>query len=32
MVCTKSRYISLISTLLRRDGFRAAPGHARRFL
>jgi transposase len=32
MVRTRSRYISLISTLLRRDGLRAAPGHARCFL
>jgi transposase len=32
LVRTRSRYISLISTLLRRDGLRAAPGHARCFL
>jgi transposase len=32
MVRTRSRYISLISTLLRRDGLRATPGHARCFL
>src|SRR5829696_8585604 len=32
MVRTRSRYISLISTLLRRDGLRAAPGHSAGFL
>lgn len=32
LVRTRSRYISLISTLLRRDGLRATPGHARCFL
>jgi transposase len=32
LVRTKSRYISLINTLLRRDGFRSNPGHARCFL
>jgi len=32
LVRTRSRYISLISTLLRRDGLRAAPGYARCFL
>lgn len=32
MVRTRSRYISLISTLLRRDGLRVAPGHSAGFL
>jgi transposase len=32
MVRTRSRYISLISTLLRRDGLRIPPGHATAFL
>lgn len=32
MVRTRSRYISLISTLLRRDGLRIGPGHAPAFL
>jgi transposase len=32
MVRTRSRYLSLINTLLRRDGFRSAPAHARCFL
>lgn len=32
MVRTRSRYISLISTLLRRDGLRVAPGHSAAFL
>jgi transposase len=32
IVRTRSRYISLISTLLRRDGLRVAPGHATAFL
>jgi transposase len=31
-VRTRSRYISLISTLLRRDGLRVAPGHSAGFL
>lgn len=31
LVRTRSRYISLINTLLRRDGFRSNPGHARCF-
>ena len=32
MVRTRSRYISLISTLLRRDGLRVEPGHSAAFL
>ncbi|MFL6212119.1 MAG: IS110 family transposase [Pyrinomonadaceae bacterium] len=32
LVRTRSRYISLINTLLRRDGLRATPGHARCYL
>jgi transposase len=32
MVRTRSRYISLVSTLLRRDGLRISPGHAPAFL
>jgi transposase len=32
MVRTRSRYISIISTLLRRDGLRVRPGHAPAFL
>jgi transposase len=32
MVRTRSRYISLISTLLRRDGLRVEPGHSAGFL
>lgn len=32
MVRTRSRYISLISTLLRRDGLRVTPGHSAGFL
>src|SRR5687767_7813977 len=32
MVRTRSRYISLISTLMRRDGLRVATGHAQAFL
>ncbi|MDQ3816201.1 MAG: IS110 family transposase [Acidobacteriota bacterium] len=32
MVRTRSRYVSLISTLLRRDGLRVAPGHSAGFL
>jgi transposase len=32
MVRPRSRYISLISTLLRRDGLRVAPGHSAGFL
>jgi len=32
MVRTRSRYISLISTLLRRDGLRVEPGHSASFL
>lgn len=32
MVRTRSRYISLVSTLLRRDGFRVMSGAARNFL
>lgn len=32
MVRTRSKYISLVSTLLRRDGFRVPSGAARHFL
>jgi len=32
MVRTRSRYISIISTLVRRDGLRISPGHATSFL
>lgn len=32
MVRTRSRYISLVGTLLRRDGFRIPSGAARNFL
>src|SRR5215213_7327223 len=32
MVRTRSRYISIISTLLRRDGLRIEPGHSAGFL
>src|ERR687893_222642 len=32
MVRTRSRYLSLIATLLRRDGLRVAPGHSAAFL
>ncbi len=32
MVRTRSRYISLIATLVRRDGLRISPGHATAFL
>src|SRR5215208_508669 len=32
MVRTRSRYISIISTLLRRDGLRVEPGHSAGFL